>query len=65
MTVLTAVGLVLLGLILAIVGGAVSGMRIGGEYLGQELAAMMGAFFGPASVVPAVALGVVILALFR
>jgi len=65
MTVLSAVGLVALALILAIVGGALSGMKIGGEYLGKELAAMMGAFFGPASVVPAAVLGIVILALFR
>ena len=62
MTGLTAVGLVALALVLAMVGGAATGARIAGQYLGNGLAAMMGAFYGPAAVVPAVLLGVALLA---
>jgi hypothetical protein len=65
MTWLTAIGLVVLALALAMLGGAASGARIAGQYLGNALAAMMGAFYGPAAVVPAVLLGVALLALWR
>ena len=65
MTWLTAVGLVILALVLAMLGGAATGARIAGQYLGNGLAAMMGAFFGPAAVVPAVLLGVALLAWWR
>jgi hypothetical protein len=58
-------GLVLLALALAAAGGAISGMRIAGEFLGNGLAAMMGALFGPASVVPAAVLGLALLAWLR
>lgn len=62
MTALTAIGLIVLALALAMIGGALMGTWIAGEYLGKRLAAMMGAFFGPAAVMPAVVLGVVVLA---
>jgi hypothetical protein len=62
MTVCTAVGLVCLAWGLAMTGGAATGARIAGKYLGNGLAALMGAFFGPAAVVPAVVLGVALLA---
>ena len=47
--------------LLAIVGGALAGMRLGGKDLGNGLAASMGAMFGPLAVVPGVLLGLVIL----
>jgi hypothetical protein len=65
MTLLTAVGLVALAFALALIGGAVTGTRIAGEFLGKELAAMMGAFFGPASVLPAAILAVAVFAWFN
>jgi hypothetical protein len=65
MTLSTAAGFVGLALGLAVLGGAVAGARLGGQYLGYGLAAMMGAFFGPAAVVPAAVLGVVLLAWWR
>jgi hypothetical protein len=58
---LAAVGLVVLAFTLAAVGGALTGTRIGGRYLGNELAAMLGALFGPASVVPATVVGLLLL----
>ena len=61
----TSIVLVLLALALAMLGGAVTGARLAGQYLGNGLAAMLGAFFGPAAVVPAAVLGVTLLAWWR
>jgi hypothetical protein len=65
MNLLWSGGLVLLSLALGAAGGALTGMRIAGEFLGNGLAAMMGAMFGPASVVPAAVLGLTCLAWLR
>jgi len=65
MTLLAIIGLLALALVLAIVGGALAGIRIGGEHLGRELAAMVGAFYGPAAVLPAAIVGLIILALVQ
>lgn len=64
MTLSTGAGLVLLAFVLAAAGGAIAGTRIAGDYLGKELAAMMGAVFGPCSVVPAMVVGLALIALF-
>jgi hypothetical protein len=61
MTLMTLLGLIALGLVLALAAGAASGMKIGAEALGKELAAMMGAFYGPTAALPAVLLGLLIL----
>lgn len=47
----------------SIVGGAIGGILIGGKDLGYQLAAMIGGLFGPAAVLPAVLLGLLILRL--
>lgn len=60
-----AFGLLLLALLLALIGGAASGLKIGAEALGRELAALMGAFFGPTAVLPAVVVGLLVLAVVR
>jgi hypothetical protein len=57
MTLLTLIGLLALALVLALAGGALTGLKIGGEALGKELAALMGAFFGPTAVLPAAVVG--------
>ncbi len=57
--------LILLALALALAAGAASGLRIGAEALGKELAALMGAFYGPTAVLPAVLLGLLVLSLLR
>jgi hypothetical protein len=46
---------------LSIVGGAIGGMLVGGKDLGNELAAMIGGLFGPAGVIPAMVLGLIVL----
>ena len=61
MNLLWGAGLVLLSLALGAAGGALTGMRIAGEFLGNGLAALMGAMFGPVSVVPAAILGLAFL----
>lgn len=61
MNFLSGAGLVLLSLTLGATGGALTGMRIAGEFLGKGLAASMGAMFGPVSVVPAAIFGLALL----
>lgn len=58
-------GLVALSLALAMAAGAAMGMKLGAEPLGWELAALVGAFFGPMPVLPAVVLGLLALAVLR
>lgn len=53
----------LMAFVLSMLGGALAGMRLAGKDLGNELAAMMGAMFGPTAAVPAVLVGLVVLAL--
>jgi hypothetical protein len=36
-----------IGVFAAVAGGAFGGVRVGGKTFGNELAAMMGAFYGP------------------
>jgi len=51
------------GIALAIgaAGGAIGGMIVGGQHMGYELAAMLGAFFGPMAAAPGVLLALIIL----
>lgn len=51
-------------LVLSIAGGALMGIKLAGQSLGNDLAALMGAMFGPTGAVPGVLAGLVILALF-
>jgi hypothetical protein len=46
---------------LSVIGGAIGGVLVGGKDLGNQLAAMIGGLFGPAGVIPAVLIGLVIL----
>lgn len=63
LTLVNGVILVLLALVSGAIGGAIGGLIVGGKALGNELAAMMGAFFGPVASMPGVAVGLIILAL--
>lgn len=62
MTAVSVLGFLALAFGLAVLAGAASGVRIGGEFLGTSLAAMMGAFFAPTAVLPAAMLGLALLA---
>jgi hypothetical protein len=46
---------------LAMAGGAAAGVKLAGKDLGNELAASMGAMFGPIGAVPGILLALVIL----
>ena len=46
---------------LSVIGGVIGGVLVGGKDLGNQLAAMIGGLFGPAGVIPAVLIGLVIL----
>lgn len=59
----TAVLWLFVAFVLSMAGGALAGMRLAGKDLGNELAAMMGAMFGPTAAVPAVLAGLVVLAM--
>ena len=61
MDLLTAIELLLFANVLSSIAGAVTGVKIGGEFLGKQLAAMMGGFYGPMAVLPAVLLGLALL----
>jgi hypothetical protein len=65
MTLLTLIGLLVLALVLALAGGALAGLKIGAGALGKELAALMGAFFGPTAVLPATIVGLGLLYVLR
>ncbi len=49
---------------LSVIGGAIGGILLAGKDLGYQLAAIIGGLFGPAGVIPAVLLGLVVLKLF-
>jgi hypothetical protein len=52
-----------IGILASIAGGAVGGVLVGGKHLGNELAAMMGAFYGPLAGSGGVALALIALKL--
>ncbi len=53
----------LIALVVGIIGGAIGGMIVGGKHIGNELAAMMGAFYGPMATIPGILIGLLILKL--
>ena len=62
---MTIVLALIVGVAASLIGGAMGGVAIGGKALGNELAAMMGGFFGPLAVVPGVIVGLLFLRLFN
>ncbi len=60
-TLITVILWYIVALVLGAVGGAIGGMLVGGEHMGNELAAMMGAFFGPIAAAPGVLLALIVL----
>lgn len=60
---LTAAFLLAIATGFSIIGGAIGGIFLARKDLGYQLAAMIGGLFGPAGVIPVVAIGLVILKL--
>jgi hypothetical protein len=52
----------IVGTAASIIGGALGGIMVGGKALGNELAAMMGGFYGPLAGVAGIVLGLIVLA---
>lgn len=63
LTIVSGLFLLIIGLVSGAVGGAIGGIIVGGKALGNELAALMGAFFGPVATAPGVLIGLIVLAL--
>jgi hypothetical protein len=47
--------------VLSIAAGALSGMQLAGKDLGNSLAALMGAMYGPVAAVPGILVGLIVL----
>jgi hypothetical protein len=52
----------LLSVVLSIAAGALAGMQLAGKDLGNSLAALMGAMYGPVAAVPGILVGLIVLA---
>jgi hypothetical protein len=52
----------IVGTAASIIGGALGGIVVGGKAIGNELAAMMGGFYGPLAGVAGMVLGLIVLA---
>ena len=53
----------IVGAMASIIGGALGGIAVGGKALGNELAALMGSFYGPLAGAAGVLIGLVVLGL--
>ncbi len=63
MTLGTLIIAFLIGTVASIIGGIVGGILVGGKHIGNELAALMGGFYGPVAGVPGVIVGLAIIML--
>jgi hypothetical protein len=59
----TGAAMVALATVVGAIGGALGGLKIGGEHIGKQTAMMMGAFFGPLAALPGVLIGLIVLKL--
>ncbi len=50
-----------LALLFGLAGGAIGGLKVGGEALGKQLAMLMGAFYGPFAALPGIIVAMIIL----
>ena len=57
----TGVIWLIVAIIVSMVGGAIGGLLLARDDLGYELSAILGGFFGPAGVIPAMLIGLSIL----
>ncbi len=61
MSALTILLVLAVGGAASLIGGALSGVAIGGKSLGNQLAALMGGFYGPLAGIPGIVVGLFIL----
>ncbi len=60
-SIITSAIYILIALIVSAIGGSIGGILVGGKHMGNELAAMMGSFYGPIGAVPGILLALVVL----
>lgn len=60
-TLATGFAWLLVAIAFSILGGAIGGVVLAGKDLGPRLAAMIGGLFGPAAVIPAATVGLVLI----
>ena len=60
-TLVTSLLLLVLAAIFSFIGGAIGGIILAGKDLGYQLSAMMGSLLGPAGVIPAALIGLILL----
>jgi len=61
LTIATAVWLIPIAFVAAACGGAIGGIATGGKDIGNALAAMLGAFYGPIAGLSGVCIGILVL----
>lgn len=61
MTITSALSLIAIAFVAAACGGAIGGILTGGKDIGNGLAAVLGAFYGPIAGLFGVALGILVL----
>ncbi|MEO0423218.1 MAG: hypothetical protein AAF184_12825 [Pseudomonadota bacterium] len=61
MEVATLLLAILLAFVAGVAGGVVGGVAVGGKHIGNDLAAMMGAFYGPLAALPGIAVALIVL----
>lgn len=60
-TLVTGIIWYIVALVVGAIGGAIGGVIVGGKHMGNELAAMMGSFFGPMAAAPGVLIALIVL----
>ena len=54
----------LVAILAGLLGGSIGGVLIGAKHMGAQLAALMGAFFGPIAALPGIVIALIIIAFF-
>ena len=52
----------LVAILAGLLGGSIGGVLIGAKHMGTQLAALMGAFFGPIAALPGIVIALIIIA---
>lgn len=52
----------LVAILAGLLGGSIGGVLIGAKHMGAQLAALMGAFFGPIAALPGIVIALIIIA---
>ncbi len=63
LTIVAATLALIVGTLASIAGGAIGGIMVGGKSLGNELAALMGGFYGPLAGIAGLLVGLIVIAI--